>query len=62
MPYGLIHKIAECRECSWHNENYLRASKAAHRHHENTGHVVAIEAGYAWTIGESSAAKNKINS
>ena len=39
---GLLHCIAECRECAWREEYYLKAARAASRHVRETGHTVSV--------------------
>ena len=49
---GLVHCIAECRDCSWREDGYLKARKKALAHYERTGHLVSVEVGYVFEYGE----------
>lgn len=46
---GTTHVFAECRECSWSDDNYLTAERAARRHAVATGHTVSVERAQSWT-------------
>ena len=41
---GVVHFIAQCENCSWHTEDYLRESKQVSAHVKKTGHSVTWEA------------------
>src|SRR4051794_23456254 len=37
-PVGTIHVIAQCGDCTWRNEDFIKAEQAARQHAETTGH------------------------
>lgn len=43
---GLIHAIAECKDCNGRWEWFLTAQKLAAAHAKKTGHRVILELGY----------------
>jgi len=42
---GIIHRIADCMECGWHDEDPRQAPQRARRHTEKTGHETNVETG-----------------
>lgn len=47
-PVGTIHVIAQCGDCTWRNEDFIKAEQAARQHAETTGHTVSVERGQCW--------------
>ena len=41
--FGLVHGVAECRDCGWRTEQYKNAQATAARHAQAHGHKVAVE-------------------
>jgi len=42
MDRTIIHAIAECSDCDWHENDYLlNVNELAMKHIEKTGHTVA---------------------
>ena len=56
--YNLVHAIAYCEDCGWHEEDYLIAQKEARKHHRKTGHEVVIETGLIGTYERKSPTQN----
>jgi hypothetical protein len=46
---GTTHVLAECRDCSWADDNYKTAAASSLRHADSTGHTVAVERAQSWT-------------
>lgn len=46
----LVHCIAECRDCGWSEQNYLRAARAASAHVRETGHTVSVDQGIVYCV------------
>ena len=46
---GIVHVIANCRDCSWESGNYLTAQALAVRHAKLKRHVVNVEVEKAGT-------------
>lgn len=55
---GLIHAIAECRQCKWRCENYATAHEEAREHVEATAHHVLIDTGYCYEYEPEAAKEN----
>lgn len=51
--YGVIHGLAECRDCNWSTASYKNAQALAARHAKAKGHCVKGEVGYAYTYDGS---------
>lgn len=49
---GTTHVLAECRDCSWADDDYNTAAKSSRRHAAATGHTVAVERTQSWTYNE----------
>jgi len=49
IKMGVVHVIAQCRDCSWECQNYLTAQKLAARHARVKKHVVSVDVGKAGT-------------
>lgn len=47
---GLIHCIAVCKDCSWREEAYTKAARAAASHVKKTGHVVGVDQGFVYSV------------
>ncbi len=45
---GIIHAIAECRDCGWRSEDYQKAREIGRKHAKEFRHCVAVEIG--WVI------------
>ncbi len=45
IKYGITHQIATCNNCSFREEGYQVARKAARKHATQTGHSVGVETG-----------------
>ena len=43
---SLIHTIAECRNCRWRCEDYLKAQQKSREHAESMNHLVVLDLGY----------------
>jgi len=46
--YGVVHGLAECRDCDWNTESYKNAQALAARHARHYGHRVVGELGIAF--------------
>jgi len=46
----LVHCIAQCKECEWMEDSYLRAARAATKHMRTTGHAVGVDQGIVYTV------------
>lgn len=55
---GLIHAIAECRDCGWGCENYLTAQAEARKHADSKRHLVVIDLGYVFEYDGRKEADN----
>lgn len=59
---SIVHRIADCDNCSWRDEDHKLASKRARRHSEKTGHTTTVESGNFYQFkpkdGESLVDKN----
>lgn len=42
---GVVHGMARCLDCPWHNENYKNALATAKRHAQAHGHRTECEQG-----------------
>lgn len=49
MKRACVSRIAMCYNCDWRNENRNTATALARKHHERTGHKVAVESGNVTT-------------
>ncbi len=49
---GKIHAIAKCRICNWEEQNYQTAQAKARYHFKKYGHIVDVEVGTWYVIGE----------
>ena len=49
IKMGIVHVIAECRDCSWRNTNYLTAQGLAAKHAKEKKHIVSVEVAEAGT-------------
>jgi len=47
--YILIHAIAQCSDCDWTEEHYLKAQNEARKHYLKTGHQIIVETGSTFT-------------
>ena len=47
---GLIHAIAQCRDCDWSEDYYLKAAREATKHVRETGHTVSVDQGTVYTV------------
>ncbi len=60
---AIIHRIADCDDCSWRDEDHFHASKRARRHSEQTGHTTNVENGNFYQFrpadGETLVDKNQ---
>jgi len=43
--FGVVHAIAECRDCEWSTQSYRSARRMAAQHARRNGHLVAVEVG-----------------
>ena len=43
----MVHKILQCTECDWRDEDYTKTGYRASKHHRETGHKITGEYGYA---------------
>lgn len=43
--FGVIHCVAECRNCDWRSENYKNAQACAARHAKAHKHKVTVDMG-----------------
>ena len=41
----ITHRIAQCQDCEWRNEDFEIAKTKARQHSEKTGHRVNVETG-----------------
>lgn len=46
---SVVHRIAQCTECDWTDEEYKNALVRARRHCARTGHRVIVESAYTIT-------------
>ena len=62
---AIIHRIADCENCGWHDEDYKYANQRARRHSQKTGHKTAVENGniywYQPAEGETLVDKNQLS-
>ena len=56
---GVVHVVANCRNCSWEDTNYLTAQKSASKHAKYKKHTVSIEVLKAGTYDGKIAAAQK---
>lgn len=50
----IIGVIAECKDCSWRDDNYLTVTKTARVHAKKTGHEVIVETTSTHTYNDKS--------
>jgi len=46
---GIVHGMANCEDCDWHNHNYKNAQATGAIHAKKHKHLVNVEVGYAHT-------------
>jgi len=44
---GIVHGMAECKDCGWRNENYKNAQATGAIHAKKHKHRVEVEVGYS---------------
>jgi len=49
---GTTHILAECRDCSWTDDDYMTAARSSRDHAEATGHTVVVEHAQFWVYNE----------
>ena len=49
VKMGIIHVIANCRDCAWESSDYLTAQHSAAEHAKKRKHVVLVEIAKAGT-------------
>jgi len=42
---GVVHIIAECKDCNWRTESYKNGQAIAAKHAKKYKHVVAVDVG-----------------
>ena len=42
---GVVHVIAECKDCNWQTENYKNGQAIAAKHARKYEHVVIVDVG-----------------
>ncbi len=42
---AIIHRVADCANCNWRDEDHHHASVRARRHTAKTGHTTTVENG-----------------
>lgn len=47
---GLVHCVAQCKDCDWKEESYRIAARYAANHARKTGHTVNVDQGYVYTV------------
>lgn len=47
---GIIHCIAECKDCAWETGDYRKAARLASLHVRHHGHTVMVEQGIDYRI------------
>ena len=47
---SLVHCIAQCRDCAWSDDDYVRAARRATLHVHETGHTVSVEQGIVYAV------------
>ena len=58
--YGVVHGLAECRDCGWKTASYKNAQALAAQHAKRHGHHVHGELGIAFSYtGKAPAAKGE---
>jgi len=43
--FGIVHCVAECRDCEWVTQNHKNGQANAARHARAKGHKVSVEVG-----------------
>jgi len=47
---GLVHCLAQCKECEWSSDSYPKAARSATAHVRQTGHTVGVEQVIVYTV------------
>jgi len=47
---GLVRCVAQCTDCSWAEDAYLSAARAATTHVRATGHTVNVDQGVVYSV------------
>jgi len=56
--YGVVHGLANCRDCGWETQSYKNAQALAARHALTYGHHVEGEIGISYVyVGEQIRAR-----
>lgn len=58
--YGVVHGIAECKNCGWSTHTYKNAQATAKKHAEKYGHFVVGELGISFSYTGDAQKKVKL--